>query len=456
MQTKGNRARFVPIAAVALVALAVVPMLAASASAGTVAPSASGNAARSAEWAYGGQGWNAGGLTIGKATLTWNSSAGVDVIYNATNTSANTTELTATRTVVVTVTATYTGPYTTWTYNFKVVENDQAYANITNAASVVLANGSKVPAIGILNASLHGNVTLKASLVGTAANKTVSDYLNVSGWAKANVAFTPALGIVPLNLTGVTSWTASASASGSAAWNVSWAYVNHGWNGTTASKSGDFNGTWATTTEVTLFGHVAGTSARWVDHRVRTAVGLQLTGPFDLYAGILLIPHHFDLFNGAGNAYASSGLGTGAFTTEYLFLNGGRVSTYSVTAANLTTGSSTPTTAVSAGAGAGPAVASPQAAGPGATVWAGPESPQAAQSQATCLAYGCPGSSSPLGGLLLPLAVVGLAAVMAIALILSRRGRGKAPTNATLPATPPAGPTPPSGIDPSGVVRPPP
>jgi len=459
MKMNGSGTRLMTIGIVAMLALGIVPLLASTASAATVGPATGATASRSAEWAYGGEGWNAGGLSIGRANLTWNSSAGVDVVYNLTNTSSTTMELTVTRTVAVTITATYKGPLATWTYHFKATENDLAYVNLTNASTVVLANASKVAALGILNASLHANATVAASLVGSTVNKTVSDYLNASGWADAKVSFTPSLGVVPLNLTGVTSWNSTANASGSAAWNVSWSFVNHGWNGSTLSKTGDFNGTWSAETPVTLTGHLGGTYARWVDHRLRTAIGLRLAGPFDLYAGFVLIPHHFDLFNGAGSAYAASGLGTSSVTSEYLYLNGGKVGAGSVTASNLSTGSTTPTPAtfVPSGSGATPATLVPAAGAPGVTVWAGPESPSAARSQAACLEFGCAGSSSPLGRLVLPLAIVGVAAVVAIGLILVTRSRGRGGRPTDTPRIPAAafGPTPSTGPGPNDLGRPP-
>jgi hypothetical protein len=448
----------VSIATVALLALAVVPALAASASAATVAPVTHPAVDSTAQWAYGGQGWSAGGLTVGKVSFSWNGSAGAVVIYNATSTGPDTTELTATRTVAVALTESYSSPNESWSYHFKVVEIDHAYANVTNASSVRLANGSVVAALGLLNASLHGNVTLQASLLGTVGSASMSDYLNVSGWATAQVGFTPSLGLVPLNLTGVSSWSSAASAAGSAAWNVSWAFTNHGWNGTTASQSGDINGTWSTTTEVFLIGHVAGTYAKWVDHRLRTAVALGLSGPFDLYAGILLIPHAFDLFGGSSEAYAASGVGATAVTSEYIFVTNGphALSAQSVTAANMTAGIGTLASAsMVGGGGMTPAASTSGSADP--TVWEQPESPSAAQSQAHCLVVGCPGGSNPLGGLLVPLAIAGVAAVVAVGLILSRRARGRGGVSADVPLSAQLGqaPTPPTGVEPAGIVRPP-
>ena len=449
MQTSGTKRKVLSVATMALMALAVVPLLASSASASAVSPSV---VAPSAEWAFGGEGWDSGHF----GPITWNASAGAVVIFSATNTSSTTTELQANRTVAVSVSVAYAAPGTSWKYDLKAVETDHAYANVTTAASVTLANLSVVPALGVLNASLHANASLRASLVGVVGNLSASDYLNVSGWATSQVAFTPALGLVPLNLSGVTSWASIANASGSAAWNVTWGYTNHGWNGTSATYSGDLNGTWSTTTEVVLVGHVAGPFAHWVDHKLRTAIAVALSGPFDLYAGVLLVPHAFDLFGSASHPYAAAGVGGTSVTSEYLFVtNGARYLTaQSVSAANLTAGAAAPTSIASVAPGVTPAASS---GSPTPTVWEQPESPSAAQSQAHCLQFGCTSSSNPLGHLLLPLALVGVAAVVAIGLILSRRSRhrGGPAMDQTLSAQPGVGPTPPPGVDPPGSVRPP-
>jgi hypothetical protein len=447
------------IAAVALVALAVVPLLASAASAAAVAPGTLAPAGKSAQWAYGGEGWAGGGISAGTTTLSWNASVGAVVIFNATNTSANTVELTASRTVAVTISATFTGPYTSWAYHLKAVETDKAYVNLTNASTVTLANSTKVPALGILNASVQANASLKASLVGVVDNRSVGDYLNVSGWAWAKVAFDPSLGLIPLNLSGVSSWHSSSDASGSAAWNLSWAYTDYRWNGTSGSYSGDVNGTWSTTTVVSLVGHVAGTYAKWVDHRLRTAVALGLSGPFDLYAGVLIVPHAFDLFGGGVTAYDGAGVGATAVTSEYLFVTNGPRYLWagSVTAANMTAGTSTPAALASTAGGAMPAVTPSASGSADPTVWEQPESLSAAQSQAYCLQFGCSGSSNSLGGLVLLGGIVAAVAVVAIALVLRRRSRGRSgqPAGAPLSAPPVVGPTPPTGVAPPGSVRPP-
>ena len=453
MRTRGERNRLASIAVVALVALAVVPVLASSASAAPVPSSASGS--RSTSWAFGGEAsWGKAGTIIGTGTLTWNVTVGVDVVYNATNTTANITELSATRTIVVDVTATYTGPVVTWSYSFKATENDLAYANVTNAAAVTLVpGGSSVAALGILNASVHGNASIQASLLGATANKSMSDYLNVSGWGKAAAAFTPALGLVPLNLTGVTGWSSNASADSSRAWNVSWAYSDHGWDGVNTSDHGDFNGTYTNVTQVYLNGSVGPVYSHWSDHALRTAVRLTLSGPFDLHAGIFLVPRQFDLFNGAAHPFDAAALGTSAAETEYVFFDAGRVSARSMTAANMTAGASTPATFVSSGSGPSPA-STPQVADYSGTVWAQPESPSAAQAQANCLEYGCPGTPHSW---LLTIGIVAVAAVVAVALVVGLRSRGRRGKAADTPLTgTPSMPTPPSGPTPgNGQGQPP-
>ncbi len=444
METNRTKTRLLTVAVAALMALTVVPVLAASASA--AATPAATSAGTSSQWAYGGQGSDSGRLTLGAYNLSWNGSATVDVVYNATNVSANITELTATRTVVVSVTASYSGPNASWTYDFRAAEQDHAAAYVTNAANVSLVpGGTVVPALGLINASLAANASVAASVAGTLDGKSASAYLNASGWAKAQVALSPALGLIPLNLTGVSGWTSSSNASGSAAWNLSWSYVDHAFNGTGGSRTGDVNGTWSTATEVTLNGRVAPSSYVWNDHRARTAIGLALNGPFDLHDGFVLVPHGFDLFGGAdARGLGGYGLGSADIASEYVFVNTGRISARSVTAANLTASAATPDALVGDSVAASPAVALPQASSATPTVWAQPMSPAAAEQQATCAYSGCGGGSNLLGGLVVPLAIGAVVAVAAIALIASRRPRKGTAADVPLGAAP-AGVVPPTG-----------
>ena len=467
MHPKGRtKTKLAVVAATALLALMIVPVLATTASAASVGPASGTGSSASGQWAYGGEGSFSASRTVGPISYSVSATAGIDVILNATNTSANITELTASRTIVVSVTETYSGPLVTWAYGFKLAEDDLAWANVTNAANVTLNGGASVPALGLLNASLHANVTLAAYLKGSSGGHSMSDYLNASGWGKGQVTMTPALGIVPLNLSGVSGWHSMAVASGAASWNITWGLADHGWNSTTTTAGGSINGTWTTTTGVFLFGHVAGNTSRWSDHRLRTAVGLALegahgaAGPFDLYAGFFLVPRGFDLLHTGSNAVTSAGLGSSAVASSYVYVSHrGHLTARSTTAANLTTGSSTPYTAATVVTGATPAASSP-----GTTVWAQPESPQAASSQAACLQFGtgCPAGAKPFGGWFLALAIAGVAAVVAVALVLGRSSRSRSPPArradlplGVAPGVGPAPPTPPTGTSPgNGPVSP--
>ncbi len=440
------------VAVVALLALAVVPALAATASAAPVAAGAA-PAGGSGGWAYGGHASLGVYLHDGGLTYSLNASAESDVIYHATNVTANITELSANRTVVLSLTESITGANASGTYTFKLAEDDQAYANVTNAAQVSLEDGSTVAALGLINASVHADVTLAAALQVSYAGAHMSDYLNASGWAHGAVSLSPALGLIPLNLTDVTGWEASALASGSAAWNISWAWVDHGWNGTSGAKSGYISGSWSTSTEVTVLGAIGPVYPHWSDHRVRAGVGLTLSGPFDLYGGIILVPHGFDLLDGQSHAYAGAGLSTGAITSSYLYVNAGRLAAPSMTAASMTTGSSGTIAAVT------PEGTSFPAASGSPTVYEQPESVATAQRQASCAQYDldCGGKAAGLGPVVVALAIAGVAAVVAVALIASRRRNPPAASRSdtTLAATPyVAPPTPPTGLGPQGPLGP--
>ena len=441
MSANGPKTKLASIAAVALVALAIVPALAATASAAPIAAAPAPPSGGSSAWAYGGQGWGSGGVTVGPASYSWNASFGGVVMFNATNTSNTTSMLHASRTVGVWINASYSGPNLSLAYHYHALEVDNAYANVTTAATVTLQNASVVPALGILNASASAKASLAASVTGTMGNQSADAYLNVTGTAQAALAFSPALGLIPLNLSGVSAWEASAMVSGSASWNLGWNWSDHGWNGTSASGSNSTGGNWSTATEVTLVGHLVGVSTRFADHHPRLAVLLGFSGPFDLYDGFVLIPHGFDLFGAGGLAFGAHALGASAIASEYVFVDEGRVGPRSLTAANATLGGSVAIpTALSTSGGATSPAASPSAT-PGATVWMQPESPSAAQAQANCLQFGC--TSKPSVGLLGPIAiaVAGTAAVVGVVAWRSRRGRA-----------PPAAPitTSPSAVSPAG------
>jgi len=383
-----------------LVAALAVPALAGTASAASTLSAAGTTPSSSQQWAYGGQGWSNGTETLGNATATWNASFGWSVVFTATNTSNTTVQLEEQRTVGVSVDVAYAGPHASAQYRLHAYEQDTAFANVTDAATV-LVNGSAVPALGIDNASAAANASLVQSLVAQVGTSAYSEYVNVSGSAQASIQFAPALGLIPLNLTGVHSWTSSSVATPSAAWSIAYSWSAHVPNGT-AGHSGVANGSWMAMGPVTLTGYQVHVTPPFHDHKSRTAIVLIVQGGADLYDGFILVPHGFDLFGGAAAPAVGVPMGGATIASgETLFLTPGPVSVTSLTAAEASFG----TTTVGA-PGMGPTgglvpAASGSPSPSNSSVLAQPESVQAAQNEANCLVSGCgAGAAAGLGGML--------------------------------------------------------
>ena len=313
------------------------------------APSGHGAPDPSSQWAYGGQGWSNWSFTFGNLTVTHNASFGWTVIFTEiSNKTTGVTTLEEQRTLGVTVWTNLTKPNVTAAYFDHVVELDGAFANVTNQ-STVYVNDQPVPALGILNASVAACGAIEQTLKVTNQTTTRMASLNVSEMAEASVAFTPSLGLVPLNLTGVREWNSSSTASFDASWNISYAFTTLNGGSGNASKAGTLGGT----AQVDLFGSRCRVGHAFSDHQSRSGVNLALQGPFNAYDGFILVPRSFDLFGTAPQVYDSYGFGSAGISSESLYLSA-RPGGFAVTAADQSfTGPQT--TAV------------PQASGPSAT-----------------------------------------------------------------------------------------
>ena len=82
------------------------------------------------------------------------------------------------------------------------------------------------------------NCSIAESISKTIAGHTASASLNVLGIGQASTSFSPSLGLIPLNLTGIEMWNSSATASPAASWVVSYSWADQGFNGTTGFGSG--------------------------------------------------------------------------------------------------------------------------------------------------------------------------------------------------------------------------
>jgi hypothetical protein len=424
--TSGTMGKAGAVGGALLVAFLLLPALAGSASAASAPPAAS---PQPTQWAFGGQGWSDGIVSISGLNATWNATIGVAVIFTATPTAPGITELEEQRTVLVAFSLTASYGNLSGSYSFKGLEIDSAYANVTNG-STVYVGGVPVAALGILNASLSAKASLAESFAASEGSLHVSANVNVQGRANASIAFAPSLGLIPLNLTGVSAWNSTSYATTGGGWNITYNYQVQAPNGTTDKGMGGGNGSWALAGDVNLTGETftAGVP-HFHDHHARTGIALLLQGPADLYAGFIFVPHAFDFFGGAAHAYDSVAPGNATISSESLFVTGGQVGPSSFSAGEMTYGGvySAPAAIVSGSSAAHPAVVS---ADPGATVVAQPETPQQAQSQATCFQTGCPTSPSWLSGLLAVGVVAGVVAVSigAVAWIGSSRRKSRQQT----------------------------
>ncbi len=388
-----------------LVALAVLPTFSGVASATPAISPAT--ASGSVQWAYGGEGWSNNSLQLGNATATWDAQFGWTVIFTATNTTPGTVALEEQRTVGITISASWSGPVVQLNYTYHAQEVDNAYANVTDQATVY-SNGSPLPALGIDNASVAIAGAIDQAVSETAHGMTRSASLAVTGSANADVQFAPALGLVPLNLTGVDQWNSTSQATGAAAWNVSYSWTEQGYNNTMGSGSRSHAGNLTVSGPITVSGFKAhGASPNFVDRQPRVGVVLVISGPFDAYDGFVLVPHDFDLFGTATHPYDSMSFGSASIASgETLFVSQTPAGIGFTAASSTFAGDDGAVNAMASPAGAN-APAAPLAS-PGATVTGQPMSVAQAQGENSCLTGGCAASAAASGNGLLLVAVVGL------------------------------------------------
>jgi len=404
-----------------LVALAAVPVFAGAASA-SPAPISAANTSPN-PWAYGGMGWSNNSIIIGNDELTWNASFGWTVIFTVTDTSATTFEVEEQRTVGVDLSATFSSPNASAAYSFHGDEVDAAFANLTNA-STVYSGGSAIPALGLINDSTDSSAALAESISLTQHGVTKSSTFDLSATAQTSAAFSPALGLVPLNLTGVSEWNSTATVVPSASWNVTYSWANNGFGGQTGSGTRYANGTLSTPGTVNLTGYDMTRTygvPPFADHVPRNAIVLIVQGPLGNYDGFVFVPRGFDIFGGGNTAYQSEQLGSASISAQTLYVSQGPQGPM-MTAGATTFGASTSAvnTLEIASGGALPAAA---ATSPGATVVGAPMSVSQAQAENSCLTNGCSAAAAPfLGvGLIVVIAGIAVAAVVGTVAVVEWR-----------------------------------
>lgn len=468
----------IAFAAGALALLAIVPALGGLAAAAPAAASSPPTALAS-QWAYGAQHWvNVSGVAgNGSATFSIHAFFGWQVLLSQTNTSASVRLLEAQRTTAASFQAQYcrpgcAAPVASATVTEKAWEVATSFANVTTAGNVTV-HGAQVPALALMNASssLRANLTESFAVSATGMMgglHNASGNLSVAVSSQAHVDFTPALGLLPLNLSGISQWNSTSEFEGGASYLVAYAFDRTPMTGVPihggATVPGSVNGSGS----LSLNGHTLG-PVRLSDGWQTTGVALEVVGPFSLREGFMLVPTGADLFSGSPHPWSGEANGDQTATTSAVDFDPraphvGFLASASSYAPFSTSAGVTQAVQV---ASASP-VPSAESTGP-QIVQAQPESYATAQQGAQCLLGSCPGGGGggplrggPLGLLLVGLAVLGLV-VAVVALVAARRGGPRAPMGPSysayrpaagpesIPPTPapaPGSPVPPDGPDP--------
>ncbi|MCI4355672.1 MAG: hypothetical protein L3K18_00810 [Thermoplasmata archaeon] len=416
-------------------------------------------------WAYGGSNWaNISGSTNstnGSGTYSIHAFFGVQVVLTETNTSATTFELTANRTMLGAVYASYcrpncASPIATGNLTLRAWEASLASANFTTTATVVGPHGP-VPALAISNSSGRSSAVLTERatirILSSPASHTATWNLSVQSHAEANIAFSPALGLVPNNLSATPNWSASSAFTGKGSWSAGFSFTHVPFVGSPVSASRSGNGSVAGSGNVTLLGADIGPVVLRGGIST-TAIRLAVIGPFAVREGFILVPTGADLFGGSGDWQSDSVGGATAGTDAVDFAAAGGPHP-TILASSTRYDASSTSTANQGILMAGPTPMANPAEGTGTqSVQAQPETAAQANVAAGCLLSGtCAGPSThspgrfPAGGLIvLTVAVVGLT-VAVVGLVVARQPPRKEPPTPYASLYPPGttGPAPPPG-----------
>lgn len=441
--------------AAALLALLVLPGIVSPASAAPVALAGS----NSQQWAYGAQKWVNVSGNFGNATYEAKAFFGWQVVFTATNTSATTVALEAQRTIVGSYFADLCAPTcsnpTSGHGNLSVVawEKDAGFANLTTTASVY-ENGTAVAAVGLLNASAQvaGNVSeqLSVSVASGFFNGSTASALYVSGAGHHDVTFSPALGLVPQNVSSGAQWNASSDFAANGGWSIVANWSHTSFSGATSSGSFTPSGSLQGNGTIDLSGADLGMVTLRNGVTV-PAIALVSSGPFDDVDGVILVPHDFDLFGDGAHAWASDALVGQAASTSNVNIVLDATHHLRVVAAATSFSEDDTSLSTQAGASHGPMAASGTSTG--ATVLqAQPEPVAQAQGSSGCYVGACApsgASGSGLGALGVAL-LVGLVIAVVVGSVgvveyrvwarrRAERGLASTPTEVRAPSSPPPG-----------------
>lgn len=254
------------------------------------------------QWAYGYQQWSNNTILSSSYTINYTSFYALETVTTATNTSNSTVQLQTNWTWAYTYDYLYCAPNCSapsTLYNLTLSEWSwyDAYTNTTSAATVY-ENGTAVPAFGIANGSyvsasnyserylyIYNGSTLYHGSAFTGSN---------SSWS---ATFTPALGLVPWNLSTNLTWNSSAPVQTGAESDSSYlyAYVGYGYN---SLSRGHAYSKYTLASNETVAGRDLGNTTL-ITGQNATSISLAYTGPYYVAYGLLYAPQSGTLFGGA-------------------------------------------------------------------------------------------------------------------------------------------------------------
>jgi hypothetical protein len=282
------------------------------------------------QWAYGGTKTITGDISVTGSNgngfeLQYHAFYGWTVVFTQTNNTTNTGfQIEAQRTAAAELFVNLCTPTCTdanWTGNYtaSVSEQATAFGNFTRDGTVYV-DGAPTSALGFLNGSgatqnaLHSKLTV----TGPMGHQT-NWWFNVTGSAQAQVSFDPELGLIPYTLTSGEHWNSTASFVLSGNYALSWDFV-----GPHVQASGTPSGSISANGVVDLVGAYSQDLSLQNGEHTHVLL-IALSGPFDTFDGVIILPHMGDVFNGDAKALGGQSLGFApiASTSSVDYASGG-------------------------------------------------------------------------------------------------------------------------------------
>lgn len=397
-------------------------------------------------WAYGASSWQNDTALSSAYTETVRTYVGIQVITSMTNTSSTVYEMQTVETVAESYFVQYCQPscsaaQTTENYSEHYLEVVNEWANLTRAATVT-EGSTKAAAFGILNATSAYSENLTEFYLGLKGSSIwYTGHYDLEYTAATSIAFTPALGLIPVTSSTGLTWNATSAYSASGGWLESYSYYftepTIGYNASDSLPS--YSGSDTYTGNESVYGRdlgpvtlSGGATARSID--------LSYSGAYDIALGYLLTPSGNEIFEGnSGWSVGITPAAVAASTVDVATSGGSNTPEIIGAQTNWTVGPSTPPG--SAGSGGSPGqVSVPTNTG---NLQAQPEPLPYAQATSRCLVGSCPTTSLPsvpsasysgsMGEFAIALAITATLGAAFLWAVRSRGGR-RPPTPGTIPA----------------------